>query len=130
MVERRAVNSHVTGSNPVRRVMFGLIFLSFLGISIANWIYADICYSKTYNDKPWTVYGLCMLAAFISTNGWYFLIRNIKTPKELLITNIIWDVGATILCVVFPIMLYNVKFDMKTIIGCMIAILGLLIAKI
>ena len=110
--------------------MFGLILLSVIGISIANWIYADICYSKSYDDKPWIVYGLCMLAAFISTNGWYFLIRNIKAPKDLLITNIIWDVGATILCVVFPIMLYNVKFDMKTIIGCMIAIIVLLIAKI
>jgi uncharacterized membrane protein len=110
--------------------MWIIVISSLIGVSIANWIYADLCYNKLYADKPWTVYGLCMFAAFISTNGWFFLIRNIKSPKELVLTNILWDVGATVLCIVFPILLYNVRIDMKTIIGCIIAIIGLIIAKI
>ena len=32
--------------------------------------------------------------------------------------------------VLFPILMYNFKLDMKTVIGCSIAVIGIVIAKI
>ena len=109
--------------------MIHLLF-SIFGIVFANWVYAHVSYNKYFQDRPLSAYAVSILAAAITTAAWVLLIRNVKTPKEVFITNIIWDVGATMLCVVFPIMLYNVRLDMKTVIGCTIAIIGLLIAKI
>jgi multidrug transporter EmrE-like cation transporter len=106
------------------------ILFSLLGLTFANWVYAHVAYNKYFQDRPFSAYAISILAAAITTAAWVLLIRNVKTHKEIFITNIIWDVGATMLCVIFPIMLYNVKLDMKTVIGCAIAIIGLLIAKI
>ena len=109
--------------------MIHLLF-SIFGIVFANWVYAHVSYNKYFQDRPFTAYAVSILAAAITTAAWVLLIRNVKATKDVFITNLIWDVGATILCVTFPILLFNVKLDMKTAIGCTIAIAGIIITKI
>jgi len=106
------------------------VLFSIIGVIFANWVYAHVSYNKYFEDKPLTAYIVCIFAAALTTAAWLLLIRNVKITKEVFIINLIWDVGATILCVTFPIIIFDVKLDIKTIIGCIIAIIGIIITKV
>jgi drug/metabolite transporter (DMT)-like permease len=106
------------------------VLFSILGLTFANWVYAHVAYNKYFQERPFTAYAVSILAAAITTAAWVLLIRNVKTTRDVFITNLIWDVGATILCVTLPIIMFNVKLDMKTAIGCVVAIAGIIITKV
>lgn len=106
------------------------VLFSVFGVVFANWVYAHVAYNKYFEDKPFLAYFISIGAAAITTAAWVLLIRNVKAVKDVFITNLIWDVGATILCVTFPILMFNVKLDLKTAIGCTLAILGIIITKV
>ena len=106
------------------------VIFSIFGVVFANWVYAHVAYNKYFQDRPFTAYAVSILAAAITTGAWVLLIRSVKATKDVFITNLVWDVGAKILCVSFPILLFDVKLDMKTAIGCIIAIAGIIITKI
>lgn len=110
-------------------IMIINVLFSILGLTFANWVYAHVAYNKYFQERPFTAYAVSILAAAITTAAWVLLIRNVKATKDVFITNLIWDVGATILCVTLPIIMFNVKLDMKTAIGCVIAIVGIIITK-
>jgi drug/metabolite transporter (DMT)-like permease len=105
--------------------VFGLI-----SMSITTWLYTIVAYDKSFENKPVLSYCLANLGGFISISSWMFLIRQLKDDKHILIINIVWDVGITLMVILFPIFLFNVKLDLKTAIGCSIALLGIFIAKI
>ena len=106
------------------------VLFSVIGVVFANWVYAHVAYNKYFEDKPFTAYVVSILAAAVTTAAWVLLIRNVKVTKDVFITNLIWDVGATILCVTLPIIVFDIKLDIKTIIGCIIAIVGIIITKV
>ena len=105
--------------------LFGLI-----AMCVVTWLYTIVAYDKWFVDKPVLSYFVANLGGIISISTWMFLIRQLKDDKYILIVNVVWDVGITLMVILFPIFLFNVKIDLKTAIGCTLAVLGIIIAKV
>ena len=88
-----------------------------------------MAYDRKYDNDPVMAYGLAIFAAIISITGWVYVIRHFKEPNTIMVVNIIWDVGGTIVLHLIPLFLFDFKIDTKTIVGCIISIVGIIIAK-
>lgn len=106
------------------------IFIGFVAISLSSYIYCLVAYDKKYDNNAFMAYTLAILAAVISVTAWTFLVRHIKEPNTIMVINCIWDVGVTVMVLAFPLFLFDFKIDTKTIIGCVISVIGIIIAKI
>ena len=106
------------------------ILIGFVAISLSSYIYSLVAYDKKYDNNAFMAYTLAILAAVISVTAWTFLVRHIKEPNNIMVINCIWDVGVTIMVLVFPLFLFDFKIDTKTIVGCVISVIGIIIAKI
>lgn len=105
------------------------IITSIIGCITANTIYVMAAYDPSFKSNPWKGYGLPVLAAICSTTAWMWLIRTIDSDRQTFWINMAWDVGATLLVILLPMLLYSVKVDTRTMVGCLIALIGLIIAK-
>lgn len=106
------------------------IILGFAAITVSSYLYCLVAYNDTYKEKALIAYSVGIIAAIISVTAWTFLIRHYKDPNTIMIINCIWDIGVTIMVLAFPLFLFDFKIDTKTIIGCMISVVGIIIAKI
>lgn len=106
------------------------LVIGLIAITIASLLYTVVAFDRSYGNKPIISYFLANLAAFISVSAWMFLVRQTKSEKEIFVLNVLWDIGVTLMVVLFPILMYNFKLDTKTAIGCSIAVIGIVIAKI
>jgi hypothetical protein len=100
----------------------------FLGVVLANWIFTMVSYDSSIRMNPVLSYPMAIFAGTLSASCWVYLVRNLP-DKEQFITNMIWDIGVTIICIILPLLLYTIKLDLKTIVGVTIAVIGLIIAK-
>ena len=110
--------------------MFIPVAIGTLAIISANYLYSLVAYSDKCKDDPYMAYGLGILAAMISIVAWIMLIRHYKDPNTIMIINCIWDVGGTITLLAIPLFLFDFKLDTKTVVGCVISVIGIIIAKI
>ena len=110
--------------------MFTIVLLGFTAITISSYIYCLVAYADKVKNSLVYSYGLAIIAAIISVSAWTYVIRNYKDPNSIMVINCIWDIGVTIMVLAFPIFLFDFKIDTKTIIGCVISVIGIVIAKI
>lgn len=106
------------------------ILLGFAAITVSSYLYCLVAYYDTYKDNAFLAYFIGIVAAIISVTAWTFLVRHYKDPNTIMIINCIWDIGVTIMVLAFPLFLFDFKIDTKTIIGCVISVVGIIIAKI
>lgn len=106
------------------------ILIAFFSVCFCNYLYCLIAYDVKYESKPVVSYILGSIAATVSIISWMYLVRQYRDPNTIMIVNVIWDVGGTIALILWPFILYDFKIDTKTIIGCVIAIIGIIITKI
>ncbi len=106
------------------------ILLGFTAITVSSYLYCLVAYEDTYKEKAIVAYSIAIIAAIISVTAWTFLVRHYKDPNTIMIINCIWDIGVTIMVLAFPLFLFDFKIDTKTIIGCVISVIGIIIAKI
>jgi uncharacterized membrane protein len=93
--------------------------------------YMCLCYCEYFKSRPFEAYLVGILASIVSTISWLYLIRNYTENKNnILYINLCWDVCASILYIIIPIMFFDVKLDLKVSIGCVLTVLGLVIIKI
>ena len=89
-----------------------------------------LCYCEYFKTRPVEAYSLAIIASIISTITWLYMIRNYTENKNsILYINLFWDVCASLIYIIFPIIFFDIKLDIKTIIGCTLAVLGLVVAK-
>ena len=106
------------------------ILIAIFAIISANYLYSIVAYSEKCKESAFLTYFLGILAAMISITAWIFIIRKYRDPNTIMIINCIWDVGGTITLLAIPLFLFDFKLDTKTIVGCVISVIGIIIAKI
>ena len=104
--------------------------LGFIAVTISSYLYCLVAYDKKYENNGILAYSIAILAAIISVAAWTFIVRNTKDPNTIMIVNCAWDVGVTLMVLVFPLFMFDFKLETKTIIGCVISTIGLIIAKL
>lgn len=105
------------------------VLASIVGCVLANAVYVMAAYDPAFKASPAKAYGLPILAAILSTAAWIWLIRTVDSDRQTFFINLTWDVGATLLVVSLPIFMYGFRVDARTVLGCLISIIGLVIAK-
>jgi hypothetical protein len=94
----------------------GLTFLSF---------------SDKFVDRPFQWYGIGASAGAFTMIFWLYLVRTYGDNKNTVFyINLCWDVAVCLMFVILPIIFCNVKLDVKSVIGCVIAVSGLIIMKV
>ena len=110
--------------------MFLPFLIAFIIIVVTNFLYSIVAYSEKCQQNAVYAYSLAIFSALISIIGWLYLARHYKEPNSIMVINCIWDVGGTITLLLLPLLVFDFKIDTKTIIGCVIAVIGIIIAKI
>jgi uncharacterized membrane protein len=70
-----------------------------------------------------------MIAGALSAFAWCYMIRHLHQNQQY-VANVMWDVAVTIIFIILPLIMYHIKLDAKTIIGTILAVIGLLVMKI
>jgi hypothetical protein len=109
--------------------MFGMIFIVMVGAIIGNALFSMVSYDPSIRNNIWQAYPIVIIANTISACCWCYMARSLTTAQQF-IANVFWDIGITLLFIVIPILMYNVRPDIKTIVGTVIAIIGLIVIKI
>ena len=104
--------------------------VGFIAITVSSYLYALVAYSDKCQKNALFAYTLAIIAAILSVTTWTCLVRHYKDPNTIMIINCIWDIGVTIMVLAFPLFLFDFKIDTKTIVGCVISVIGIIIAKI
>lgn len=100
---------------------------TFLGAIVANLIYSYVSFNEAVRTDAWRAYPLAILASAIGVTSWMFMIRHLKN-EDIFLANLSWDVLVKALLIVFlPIFLYGVKLDIRAILGCILAISGVVL---
>ena len=92
--------------------------------------FSIISYDTYFNTRPVLAYGISIVAALVATVMWLYLIRTYDEKTDIFVVNVIWDVVVSLITILVPLFMYNVKMDMKTLVGGILAIVGVLITKI
>lgn len=103
------------------------VILSSVGAVVANVFFTIVSYSSEIRASP-MAYPLAVFSGGLAAASWVALIRKLSLEQQF-VTNLIWDVGVTLLCVILPLIVFHVKIDLKTGVGAGVAVLGLIIAK-
>jgi uncharacterized membrane protein len=105
------------------------VIYSIFGAFIANVLFTIVAYGSACRDNGDITYFTAVMGGIIAAYSWAALV--LKMPQDqMFITNLIWDVGVTIMFVFLPFIMYDIKVDIKTMIGAIIAVIGIIIAKI
>lgn len=120
-------HSDLVSSNLTTRFMILILpIFAFL----AYVIYTCLCYCEYFKTRPVEAYSLGVIASIVSTMTWLYMIRHYAENKNsILYINLLWDVVASLIYVILPIIFFDIKLDAKTAIGCIITIVGLIITK-
>jgi len=92
--------------------------------------FSVISYDTYFDTRPVMAYGISIVAALVATVMWLYLIRTYDEKTDIFVVNVIWDVVVSLITILVPLFMYNVKMDMKTLIGAILAIVGVLITKL
>lgn len=99
-----------------------------IAVLISNIIWCMVSYDPNIRMNATLAYPLCVFAGSLSAFFWCYMIRHLNQSQQY-IANVMWDVGVTIIFIILPLIMYNLKIDMKTIIGTIVAVIGLIIMK-
>lgn len=106
------------------------ILIGILGCFAANYIFVICCYDQNINQSAIKTYIYCGLAALLSVYTWLYLVRSASSEREIFIINFTWDVAVIIFWFIMTLVVYKIKLDIMTLIGIIIAIIGILITKV
>ena len=108
-----------------------MILVIFFAI-LAYTIFTYLSFSPYFIDKPFETYLLGIVGGSMCTCSWLYLIRNYSNNNNNLIyfINLFWDVIVCLMFVILPLIFFDIKMDTKSVIGCVIAVMGLIIMKI
>lgn len=99
---------------------------TFLGAIMANILYVYISFDDSIRLNAWKIYSIGIFAGIVATTSWIYMIRHLSN-KYIFIANFGWDITVTVLCALLPIFMYGIKLDFKAILGCILAILGVIL---
>jgi len=108
---------------PLFAITLTLVIICYGSFSI-------ISYDTYFDSRPVLAYSIAIGSAIVATAMWLYLIRTYSEKKDIFVVNVVWDVVVSIITILVPLLVYNIKMDMKTVIGCVLAIIGILIAKL
>ena len=101
-----------------------LALASYIGLTFLS-------FSDKFVNKPFQMYGIGAGAGVFTMVFWLFLVRTYGNNKNtIFFINLCWDVIVCLMFVILPLIFCNVKLDAKSVIGCVIAVTGLIIMKI
>ena len=106
------------------------IFVGIISIIVSSFIYSIVAYDHRFEKNVLLSYTLSVIAAIISVTAWTYMIRYYRDPNITMIINVAWDLGIGVMLILFPLILFDHKIDTKTIVGCVISVIGIIIAKI
>ncbi len=99
-------------------------------VIICYGVFSVVSYDTYFDSRPELAYGISIVAAVVATVMWLYLVRTYHEKKDVFVINVIWDVVVSMITILVPLFMYNVKMDMKTLIGGILAVVGVLITKI
>ena len=102
------------------------LFYTFMGAILANVIYVYVSFDEAVRNDAWKIYPIGVFGSMIAGASWIYMIRHLE-HKHIFFANFAWDVTVTVLCVMLPIFMYNVKLDFRAILGSILAIIGIII---
>jgi len=108
---------------PLFAVAIALVIICYGAFSVVS-------YDTYFDSRPVLAYTISIAAAVVATAMWLYLVRTYSEKKDIFVLNTVWDVVVSIITILVPLFMYNIKMDMKTLIGCVIAIIGILITKL
>ena len=92
--------------------------------------FSIISYDTYFDSRPVLAYTISLVAAVVATAMWLYLVRTYSEKKDIFVLNTVLDVVVSLITILVPLFMYNIKMDMKTVIGCVLAIVGILITKL
>ena len=107
-----------------------LFTITIILVIICYGAFSVISYDTYFDNKPVLAYGISSVAALVATIMWLYLIRTYDEKSDIFVVNVIWDVVVSLITILVPLFMYNVKMDTKTLIGAILAIVGVLITKL
>lgn len=99
---------------------------TFLGAIIANVLYVYVSFDETIRNDAWRIYSIGIFGGIIATASWIYMVRHLSS-KYIFLANFGWDITVTVLCALLPIFMYGIKLDLKAILGCILAIAGVVL---
>ncbi len=99
---------------------------TFIGAVAANLIYAYVSFNEHVRTDALKAYSLGIFASAIGATSWMYMIRHLK-HEHIFLANLSWDVLVALLIVILPIFIYGIKLDFKAILGCILAISGIVL---
>jgi len=100
---------------------------TFLGAIIANVLYVYISFDESIRLNAWKIYSIGSFASVVGGISWIYMVRHLSGYKQIFLANFGWDITVTILCTLLPIIMYGIKIDYKTTLGCILAISGIVL---
>jgi|LakMenEpi03Aug12_release.lakeMendotaPanAssembly.Ray.scaffolds.fasta_scaffold294490_2 hypothetical protein len=107
-----------------------LFTITIILVIICYGAFSVISYDTYFDNRPVLAYSISIIAAVVATAMWLYLVRTYDEKKDIFVINVIWDVVVSMITILVPLFMYNVKMDMKTLIGGILAIVGVLITKL
>ena len=108
---------------PLFAVAIALVIICYGAFSVVS-------YDTYFDSRPVLAYTISIAAAVVATAMWLYLVRTYSEKKDIFVLNTVWDVVVSLITILVPLFMYNIKMDMKTVIGCVLAIVGILITKL
>lgn len=102
------------------------IVTTFLVAIIANVTYVYISFNDNVRMNAFKAYPFAITVSALGGAAWVYLVRNLDR-KHIFATNLSWDVLVTLLCTLLPIVMYGIKLDFKAVLGCILAIAGVVL---
>jgi len=99
---------------------------TFLGAIVANVLYVYISFDESIRLNAWKIYSIGSFASVVAALSWIYMIRHLN-HKNIFFANFAWDITVTVLCATLPIFMYGIKLDLKAILGCILAISGVIL---
>jgi len=106
-----------------------IYFISFILFLIANIIFVLISYNDAIRLHEYKGYAFGYMASIFSMSGWYLLIKN-SNYNSIYFIDLIWEVSATLFGVFIPFIFFNINFNLMTIVGIFLSIIGLVVIKL
>ena len=104
------------------------ILIAIVTLLITNIIFIAIGYDESIRSVAWKSYALSVFASLCGSLGYTYFLRSLAR-QQIFVANLVWDVAIVILCIILPVIFYKIKLDSAAVIGSVIAVIGIIIAK-
>ena len=108
------------------RQILTILFPILLAEVVCNSAWIVVSYDERVRENSSLAYFISIAGGAISGLAWCWMARSVR-QDQMFFANLAWDFVVTAIFTMLPIFLYGLHLDTKTILGAIIAVIGLTI---